>query len=226
MANSDKNISIRPETGTGNQPKITFTGLNNTPITLNVLDDNSLSWESSVGQLFSITPSLTGTIFSVNDVSGVPSIEVEDSGLVKIAPFSGNVLMGSTSDTGAGKLQVTGTITATGEVTAYYSDERLKTFEGTIPNALEKIMSLNGYYFVENDLAKSLGLSNNKKQVGVSAQEVQAVLPEVIAPAPVNNDYLTVKYEKLVPLLIEAIKELKAEVDELKRQNKNLTIIK
>jgi hypothetical protein len=217
MANSDKNISIRPETGTGNQPKITFTGLNNTPITLNVLDDNSLSWESSVGQLFSITPSLTGTIFSVNDVSGVPSIEVEDSGLVKIAPFSGNVLMGSTSDTGAGKLQVTGTITATGEVTAYYSDERLKTFEGTIPNALEKIMSLNGYYFVENDLAKSLGLSNNKKQVGVSAQEVQAVLPEVIAPAPVNNDYLTVKYEKLVPLLIEAIKELKAEVDELKK---------
>jgi len=217
MANSDKNISIRPETGTGNQPKITFTGLNNTPITLNVLDDNSLSWESSVGQLFSITPSLTGTIFSVNDVSGVPSIEVEDSGLVKIAPFSGNVLMGSTSDTGAGKLQVTGTITATGEVTAYYSDERLKTFEGTIPNALEKVMSLNGYYFVENDLAKSLGLSNNKKQVGVSAQEVQAVLPEVIAPAPVNNDYLTVKYEKLVPLLIEAIKELKAEVDELKK---------
>jgi len=217
MANSDKNISIRPETGTGNQPKITFTGLNNTPITLNVLDDNSLSWESSVGQLFSITPSLTGTIFSVNDVSGVPSIEVEDSGLVKIAPFSGNVLMGSTSDTGAGKLQVTGTITATGEVTAYYSDERLKTFEGTIPNALEKIMSLNGYYFVENDLAKSLGLSNNKKQVGVSAQEVQAVLPEVIAPAPVNNDYLTVKYEKLVPLLIEAIKELKAEVDKLKK---------
>jgi hypothetical protein len=217
MANSDKNISIRPETGTGNQPKITFTGLNNTPITLNVLDDNSLSWESSVGQLFSITPSLTGTIFSVNDVSGVPSIEVEDSGLVKIAPFSGNVLMGSTSDTGAGKLQVTGTITATGEVTAYYSDERLKTFEGTIPNALEKVMSLNGYYFVENDLAKSLGLSNNKKQVGVSAQEVQAVLPEVIAPAPVNNDYLTVKYEKLVPLLIEAIKELKAEVDKLKK---------
>jgi hypothetical protein len=217
MANADKNISIRPETNTGNQPKITFTGLSNTPITLSVLDDNSLSWESSVGQLFSITPDLTGTIFSVNDVSGVPSIEVEDSGLVKIAPFSGNVLMGSTADTGAGKLQVTGTITATGEVTAYYSDERLKNFEGTIPNALEKVMSLNGYYFVENDLAKKLGLSNDKKQVGVSAQEVQAVLPEVIAPAPVNNDYLTVKYEKLVPLLIEAIKELKAKVDELKK---------
>lgn len=219
MANSDKNIRITPSTNTGNLPNVVYTGLNNNPITLNILDDNSLSWESGAGQLFSITPSLTGTIFSVNDVSGVPSIEVEDSGVVKIAPYSGNVLMGSTSDTGAAKLQVTGNVTATGEITAYYSDERLKDFQGKIENALDKVSQLNGYYFVENELAKSLGLRNNKTQVGVSAQEVQEVLPEIIAPAPVNNDYLTVKYEKLVPLLIEAIKELKAEVEEIKKSN-------
>ena len=215
MANSDKNILITPQRNASGLPSIVYTGFDNDPITQNVLDDNSLSWESSAGQLFSITPSLTGTIFSVNDVSGVPSIEVEDSGLLKLAPFGGNVLVGSTSDNGAAKMQVTGNLTATGEVTAYYSDERLKDFEGTIPDALDKVKKLNGYLYTENDAAKNLGFFNDNRQVGVSAQEVQAVLPEVVVPAPANAEYLTVKYDKLVPLLIEAIKEQQDQIEQL-----------
>jgi hypothetical protein len=111
-----------------------------------------------------------------------------------------------------------GEIRATGDITAHFSDERLKTFKGKIENALDKIEQLNGYYFIENEKAKELGYNNDNLQVGVSAQEVERVLPEVVADAPINanfedTDYKTVRYEKLVPLLIEAIKELKTIVD-------------
>lgn len=105
-----------------------------------------------------------------------------------------------------------------GEVYAFYSDERLKNFEGNINNALEKVTSLNGYYFTENDTAKELGYDNDQRQVGVSAQEVEKVLPEVVAPAPVDPEYKTVKYEKMVPLLIEAIKDLKQDNDDLRQE--------
>lgn len=108
-----------------------------------------------------------------------------------------------------------GDIIATGDITAYYSDDRLKTRLGGIENALDKLMQLNGFYYQANETAQSLGYET-KREVGVSAQQVQSVLPEVVAPAPIDNQYLTVKYERLVPLLIEAIKELKSEIDDLK----------
>jgi len=122
---------------------------------------------------------------------------------------------------------VTGDMRASAQVIAYYSDERLKNFEGKIDGALDKVMALNGYYYTENETAKSLGYDNDERQVGVSAQEVLAVMPEVVKDAPINNsedapedaDYKTVQYEKLVPLLIEAIKELKAEINTLKGDN-------
>jgi len=119
-----------------------------------------------------------------------------------------------------------GEIRATNNVTAYYSDARLKDFKGKIGDALYKVSQLNGYYYTENEKAEEFGFKNKELQVGVSAQEVKAILPEVIAPAPFDmdaenksksgEDYMTVRYEKLVPLLIEAIKELKAEVEALK----------
>jgi len=116
-------------------------------------------------------------------------------------------------------LAVTGAITATGEITAYFSDARLKNFHGTIENALDKINTLNGYYFTENEVAKSLGYNNDKMQIGVSAQEVQVVLPEIVTEAPIDKQYLTVKYEKIVPLLIEAIKELNTKVEYLESRS-------
>jgi hypothetical protein len=108
-----------------------------------------------------------------------------------------------------------GSIVATGRITAYYSDERLKINLGNIPDALNKVSSLNGFYYEANDIAKTLGFIP-KREVGVSAQQVQNVLPEVVYPAPIDGQYLTVDYERIVPLLIEAIKELKQEIDSLK----------
>jgi hypothetical protein len=112
-------------------------------------------------------------------------------------------------------LHVVGDIVATGNITAYFSDERLKDFKGTIPNALDKVSQLNGYYYTPNETAQSLGVDNNGVEVGVSAQEVEAVLPEIVTDSVVGKDYKTVMYEKLTPLLIEAVKELTQKVEKL-----------
>ena len=107
MANSDKNIRISTNKDTTALPKIVFTGQGNLPITLNVLDDNTLSFEGSSGQLFSINNVLsTGYIFSINDISGIPSFRVNADGTVGIAEFLGNVGIGLTNP--AYKLQVSG----------------------------------------------------------------------------------------------------------------------
>ena len=140
---------------------------------------------------------------------------------------SGNPFGGGTF---TGGIAVQGAITATGDITAYSSDDRLKVRIGNIENALSKVQQLNGFHYTNSDVAKSLGYTTDESQVGVSAQEVQEVLPEVVVLAPIDRlvlesgeiisksgeNYLTVKYEKIVPLIIEAIKELKAELDELK----------
>ena len=115
-------------------------------------------------------------------------------------------------------LGVSGAITCTGNITAFTSDIRLKTEIQPIENAVAKLLKLNGFTYEHNELAESLGYERNGERFsGVSAQDVKEVLPEAVKPAPANADYMTVQYEKLVPLLIEAIKELKAEIDELKK---------
>ena len=113
---------------------------------------------------------------------------------------------------------ITGALTVTGDITGLTSDKRLKDFKGTIPSALEKVQKLNGYNFNWNDTAKELdsNIFTEDDQVGVSAQEVLEVCPEAVKPAPVDNNYYTVQYEKLVPLLIEAIKEQQEQIEQLK----------
>lgn len=208
MALSDKDILITPNKGQSADPKIEFKGadasLGPQTITLNVYPTNNgtISLEGSAGQLFSVTNSLTGTIWSVNDVSGIPSIEVIDTGLIKIAQYSGNVLIGTGTDNGSSKLQVNGTAQATDFNSV--SDEREKTNITTIENALNKILSLRG---VEFDW-KATG----EHAVGVIAQEVLKVVPYAVNG---GGKVLTVSYGSLVGILIEAIKEQQRQIEKL-----------
>jgi len=112
VANTDKDILITPNNGSSSaDPKIEFKGADASTsaqtITATAYPTNNgtLSFDGSAGQLFSITNDMTGTIFSVNDVSGIPSIEVDDDGTIRFAEYSGNVLVGQAADSGA-KLQV------------------------------------------------------------------------------------------------------------------------
>ena len=141
-----------------------------------------LDIQGSLGQLFSVTNSLTGDLFSVSDISGVPILNVNSSGAV----------------------DVDGTFTATGDVVAY-SDERLKTNIETLDGS--KVYDMRGVSFTKD----------NKKSSGVIAQELEKIAPELV-----NNDsqFKAVAYGNITGYLIEAIKELKSEIEQLKKQIK------
>jgi hypothetical protein len=115
MALIDKNIVITPNIGATSDPKIVFSGADvstaaqNITLTAYPTNGGTLSFDGSAGQLFSVTNSMSGTIFSANDVSGIPSIEVLDTGLIKLGQYSGNIVLGTGTDNGA-KLQVTGNV--------------------------------------------------------------------------------------------------------------------
>ncbi len=114
-----------------------------------------------------------------------------------------------------------GTLSVTQDLVAFASDDRLKTNRVELTGALDKVCSLNGFTFNFNETGGELGFPTDITYVGVSAQEVQKVLPEAVRPAPVDNTYITVQYEKIVPLLIEAIKELSDKVSDLEERLNN-----
>ena len=118
MANSDKNILITPNVGaaTGTLPNIIFRGADNTPITMRVLDNGTLSFEGTAGQLFSVADGLSGSIFSINDISGMPSFEILSGGLVKLAEYNGQVTINSSAALAVGTGGATTAATGTGTV--------------------------------------------------------------------------------------------------------------
>ena len=206
-----------------------------------------------VGETYSTTGFATtgdSSYFTPSGLSAIPNygIGAPGSSFVSLAGYAGLTFYTNQSErmrlTSAGylgigttspayTLSVSGSIGATGEITAYASDARLKKNIASITNALDKVMSMRGVTFDWKDTTKYLGFEpEHQHDVGVIAQEVQSVLPEAVrfAPFDVNQDgtsksgenYLTVQYEKLTALLIEAVKDLNAKVVELQDEIQQL----
>jgi len=151
------------------------------------------------------TPQLGGDLdLAGNNISGAGNVVLDgDVTLTGSAHFSG-------SFTASGDMFVDGLISASGDIIAFAtSDERLKDNVTPIASALDKINQIGGYEFDWNSDSEHSG-----HDVGVIAQEIEAVLPEVVAQR--KNGFLAVRYEKIVALLIQAIKEQQLQIDELK----------
>ena len=150
---------------------------------------------------------------------GAQRLTISGNGLkVNTGALGVNVNPSSTTD---------GRIDASNDIVAYSSDKRLKENIKLIEKPLDKLDKLSGFTFNWNEKAEEVaGFDREQSMVGVFAQDVESVLPQAVKRAPFDNDgndgsisgekYLTVQYEKIVPLLIESIKELKAEIEELK----------
>jgi hypothetical protein len=174
--------------------------------------DTVLDIQGTQGQLFSITDDLTGDLFSVADISGTPVLAVSASGLVEI---DDTLKVVTSLGVGTDPTTTVGEIRATNDITAYYSsDERLKDNITPITNSLDKLKEIKGVSF---DWVPKEGIhSHEGHDVGVIAQDIEKVLPEIVENR--ENGYKAVRYEKLVALLIETNKELLKRVEELEKK--------
>jgi hypothetical protein len=168
-----------------------------------------------------ITSSLTAdAVISTTSVK-TPLIEYTDGDDAMTIADGGAVTFAKSIGVGTTASATTGEIRATNNITAYYSsDIGLKENLNPIENSIEKIQAISGYNFDwKDEVVKERGGEDDyfvrKSDVGVVAQEIEAILPEACATRPDGTK--AVRYEQLVPLLIEGIKELKAEIEELKK---------
>jgi hypothetical protein len=156
-------------------------------------------------------------------VIGIRNNDTADSfSIVSGGNNSGGYTADNTFDLLVANFRADGNGSIAGTWTTSASDERLKTVNSNITDAVSKIETLQGFYFNWNTAAVELGLPDaDIQQVGLSAQAVQAVMPEAVRIAPISQgknvetEYLTVMYERLVPLLVEGIKEQNATIQTL-----------
>lgn len=177
---------------------------------------------TSAGAYSSATLTGTANRITVTNSSGGITLSGPQDLATSSNPQFGSLGIGTAASGTAGEIR------ATNQITSFFSDERLKEDIEQISNALEKVMALRGVTYQPNAIAEQIGYKK-EKMVGVIAQDVEKVLPEAVKAAPFDimlfenkeisrsgENYKTVQYEKLVPLLIEAIKELNKEIKALK----------
>ncbi|MEQ9405648.1 MAG: tail fiber domain-containing protein [Cyclobacteriaceae bacterium] len=178
-------------------------------------------------QLFGQTTDGNGWYFT-NARLGVSSDGTDDWGDFTLAKSN---IAGETSQDMISMSASDGHISATGDIsgntltssngTVQTSDARFKKNVKSIENALSKTSQLNGYTYNWNKLAKKQkGITSDKEQVGVLAQELEEVFPQLVKTD--EDGYKAVNYAALTAVLIEAVKELSAEVNSLKAENTKL----
>ena len=173
-----------------------------------VLGDSGLTYNSNTNLLTVVIGSVNAS--GDNNNFGNTSLDATTVESLDVTNTTASTSRTTGAVTIAGGLGVVGAIFAGGDITAFNtSDRRLKDNIKPIENSLSKVESLSGNTFTWKEEALHSG-----EDVGVIAQEVQEVLPTSVTER--DDGTLAVNYEKLVPLLIEAVKELSSEVKELK----------
>jgi len=188
--------------------------------------NNDSNWISGITSSM-VTTALGYTPYNNTNPSGY----VTSSGVTSVGGSSGVSSSGGTTPTlsldtafnaqfqgvGANTAGATGEVRATGNITAYYSsDIALKENLNPISDALDKVMSITGYNFDWKDShieerGGEDGYFVRKQDVGIVAQEIEKILPEAVADRVDGTK--GVKYEQIIPLLVEAIKDLKSQLD-------------
>ena len=186
-----------------------------------------------------------GTNISISGTSISPTVNFAPAGVAHGVYFNGGTggIMGTPSsgflfdEDNADELKVAG------DIIAFASDKRLKENIVEIPDPIEKIKKLRGVYYDWKDKALDLGFQGanlrQHNEIGLIAQELEEVIPQAVTRAPFDNEnnkkiylsgnridgetepYKTIKMDKVVPLLIEAIKDQQKQIDELKKLVKN-----
>lgn len=143
--------------------------------------------------------------FANNSSNFHVNVSVQDKDFVVNGNDGGATITAMTLD-----MSGAGAATFNNDVTAF-SDKRLKTDISNIENGLDKVMKMQGVHYKRNDIEDA------KPQIGVLAQDMEAIVPEIVLTADDDMQTKSVDYGKLTAVLIEAIKDLKAEIDELKK---------
>ena len=198
---------------TSGNPLLALTTDQNTFAGCNIVNGwgNSLNTGVGVG-----TTRSDGTAFQVRTGITLSSGIATSSGTQRLVVYgSGGTKITKSLSVGAiTPSTTTGRIDASNDVVAFStSDVRLKNNIKTIDKALDKVNSIQGIEF--DWIEKEEVHGNSGHDIGVIAQEIEKILPDVVTTR--ENGYKAVKYEKIVPLLIEAIKDLSKQVDGLKR---------
>jgi len=195
--------------GAGVDLTISSDGTNGTIATPNgdlILDSSDdISINADGGDIMFADGSTNVINLGIGDSNAIFNTQVSNADFIVKGNDGGSTITAMTLD-----MSAAGAATFNADVTAF-SDKRLKTDISNIENGLEKVMQMQGVYYKRNDQEDA------KLKVGVLAQDMEAIVPEVVLTADDEMQTKSVDYGKITAVLIEAIKDLKAEIDELKK---------